>query len=77
MAQGQDEKAPQGDLPNHGRMTQDEMEQAIQEFRSWMAHMQRVNPRYVMPHPTAPAIDSEGRADLNRAPAAQDTRRRD
>jgi hypothetical protein len=77
MAQSQDEKAPQGDQPNHGRMTQDEMEQAIREIRTWMNHMQRVDPRYIMPHPTDPAIDSEGRANLNRAPAAQDTRRRD
>jgi mannitol/fructose-specific phosphotransferase system IIA component (Ntr-type) len=76
MAQGREETAAER-MGQRKRLTQDEIEEAVYQMREWMAHMQRVNPQFIMPHPTAPAIDEEGRANLNRAPAAHDTRRRD
>lgn len=72
-----EEKATQDQRETRKRLSQDEIEEKVLAFERWMMHMQRGNPQFVMPHTDGPLIDEEGRADLNRVPAAQDNRRRD
>jgi hypothetical protein len=65
------------DASERKKLTADEQEEAVYQMREWMMHMQRVNPQFIMPHSDAPSDYDKGTVNLNRAPAAQDTRRRD